>query len=196
MKTALVVLFALNALAHGQLTARDDFYYIGVNSPIRLCPLANDADYLVPAWFTWPHLGTMVPIDETFEFFYLPPRGYYGMDEMTYAVDGDRLTGRLIRTVHIWIGVDPADLNRDSAVDDLDLAVMLGNWRGTVSYARGNVWRIDTWDERETYGTVDDTDLAVLLATWNAAAPSGAAVPEPASVLLLATGLLAVMRKR
>ena len=47
-------------------------------------------------------------------------------------------------------------------------------------------------------GPVNDDDLSLLLANWNAATPpvGGSAVPEPATLALLAVGSLALIRRR
>jgi len=82
------------------------------------------------------------------------------------------------------------DANGNGFVDDVDLAVLLGNWEHDAG-------TITTWELGDfTYDTdVDDDDLAVLLGNWSWA-PGGAAVPEPATLSLLALGGLAATRRR
>ena len=81
------------------------------------------------------------------------------------------------------------DVDLSGHVDDDDLSLLLANW-GT-----GNTW--GTGDLNDS-GTVDDDDLSLILAQWNMGAPpmDGEAVPEPATLGLLAAGGLALIRRR
>ena len=80
------------------------------------------------------------------------------------------------------------DVNLSGLVDDDDLSLLLANWN------IGTTW--GTGDLNEN-GTVNDDDLSLLLANWGlggSAAPQ--AVPEPATLLLVALGGLALIRRR
>jgi len=80
---------------------------------------------------------------------------------------------------------DPGDADKDGDVDDDDLSLLLANWGGTVGCTKG-----------EFSGTppVDDDDLSLLLANWTGA--QAAAVPEPATMSLLAVGVLGLLRRK
>jgi probable HAF family extracellular repeat protein len=83
----------------------------------------------------------------------------------------------------------PGDANLDGTVDINDLTVVLANYGDT-----GTTW---TQGEFTGDGTVDINDLTIVLAHYGrslgSSAASMAAVPEPATIVLLAAGLGALL---
>ena len=90
-------------------------------------------------------------------------------------------TGDLVLTVTAVASA--GDANNDGSVDILDLDILGANW--------GQPDR--SWDEGSFNGDgqVDILDLDTLGANWG-----GGAVPEPATMALLALGAVAMLRKR
>jgi len=84
----------------------------------------------------------------------------------------------------------PGDADRNGLVDDDDLAILLSNWTGP--FGTGRTWQTGDFDRD---GNAADDDLSMLLSNWTRPPPAGAAVPEPATLSLLALGSLAVVRK-
>ena len=80
----------------------------------------------------------------------------------------------------------PGDADGDSDVDDDDLSLLLANWGSEVATcAQGEFSEVPP---------VDDDDLSLLLANWTG--PLGAAVPEPATMLLIGLAAPAMLRLR
>jgi len=82
-------------------------------------------------------------------------------------------------------GCDPGDADGDGDVDDDDLSLLLANW-GSQSAGCGQGEFNDT-------PPVDDDDLSLLLANWTG---TPGAVPEPATMALVALGGLALIRRK
>ncbi|MEZ6190611.1 MAG: PEP-CTERM sorting domain-containing protein [Phycisphaerales bacterium] len=83
------------------------------------------------------------------------------------------------------------DLNGDGFVGIADLNIVLGNWNQNVT--QGDLLLGDPSDD----GFVGIADLNIVLGNWNAGTPPSAnAVPEPATLGLLALGCAAVMKRR
>lgn len=84
---------------------------------------------------------------------------------------------------------ESGDFNRDSAVEQGDLSLLLSDWGATVQPVD---WT-SNWD-----GFVDQNELSDLLSNWGTGVGAVAAVPEPSAVALLGIGLLGIyaMRRR
>ncbi len=104
--------------------------------------------------------------------------------------DDVRLTAEI---VHVPI---PGDANDNGFVDDIDLAIVLGNWEQDPQII--STWGHGNFTEGSLGDTdVEDADLAVLLGNWTGGPPpAGAAVPEPATIALLTLGALTLARRR
>ncbi len=92
------------------------------------------------------------------------------------------------------VGGLSADFNTDGIVDLLDLDILGANWQAAGTAATGDA---------NGDGVVDLLDLDLLGAQWQqsgsfeaALAASGIAVPEPASMLLVAAGMGLIARRR
>lgn len=93
----------------------------------------------------------------------------------------------------------PGDANSDGVVDLSDLAILATSWNGQGTWYEGDF-------DRD--GEVGLADLAILASNWHGGAdlgvalesvglPSpGAQVPEPASIVILATGAAALFGVR
>ena len=77
------------------------------------------------------------------------------------------------------------DANRDGTTNGADLNVVLSNYNQT-----GATWAMGDFDGN---GTVNGADLNTVLSNYNQHLSVGVAVPEPATLVLLATGLLGLI---
>jgi hypothetical protein len=78
----------------------------------------------------------------------------------------------------------PGDATLDGTVDVSDLGVLAGHWGGPGRWQTGD-FSGDGW--------VDVSDLGILAGGWSTSSKS---VPEPTSLILLAAGGLALLRRR
>ena len=87
---------------------------------------------------------------------------------------------------------DPVDWNDDGVIDDLDLTELAVHWQQSVPP--------NTQGDADGNGFVDDLDLTALAVCWPGGDPGApgdvSAVPEPATLSLLAVGGLALLRRR
>ncbi len=91
----------------------------------------------------------------------------------------------------VFQGLTEGDANGDHAVNGGDLALMGGNWMVTS----GRVWLDGDFNGD---GAVDGGDLALIGGNWMwtlPAPPPGKAVPEPATLALLAMASAALLRR-
>jgi hypothetical protein len=113
----------------------------------------------------------------------------------TFAGEPVDLTSVLVKYTYL------GDVNLDGKVDDNDVTIMvLGYDRGLVS--------THTWQQGDIYGydgRIDDNDITVLVLNYGAGWKPGrggplgemsGAVPEPATLALLALGAAALWRRR
>jgi formylglycine-generating enzyme required for sulfatase activity len=79
------------------------------------------------------------------------------------------------------------DANLDGKVDFADFQLLLDRWVKPGNWAQGDF---------TGNGVVDFSDFQYVLDNWNPAGVSQSAVPEPATLCLLALGALAAIRRR
>jgi len=147
---------------------------------------AND-DVLMVVSMTPPAHGTLTPASGG-AFTYTPTPGYYGADSLTYWVhDGETYSAT---SATVWFSIlIPGDATGDGTVNDLDIAVVAGNWGQHVLGASMGDFNGD--------GIVGPADAAILTANWGAHAESSPArAPEPSAIVLLAMGTLGLVSRR
>ena len=81
----------------------------------------------------------------------------------------------------------PGDADGNSVVDDLDLTALAAHWEQYGGWADGDFSRD---------GFISDRDLTILALAWPAGGLDISAVPEPATLSLLALGGLALLRRK
>jgi len=82
----------------------------------------------------------------------------------------------------------PGDITLDDFVGGDDLDIVLGNWGKVVSgWTHGDV---------DANNFVGGADLDMVLASWGWGTPPAASVPEPATLALLASAGVALLRRR
>jgi hypothetical protein len=124
-----------------------------------------------------------------------------GSSDSKFDVNGDSFVDEqdlidhiatLVQRTDGGVGTYRGDFNLDGYVDATDLAILKAGFGLTgLGYALGNANADDF---------VDGTDLAIFKATFGLSgtpgAPNPPAVPEPATISLLALGGLAALRRR
>jgi hypothetical protein len=82
----------------------------------------------------------------------------------------------------------PGDANGDGSVDDTDASILGANWLKQS----GATWGMGDFNED---GKVNDQDAAIMAANW-APAGTGSSVPEPGTLVLLASAAAALCFRR
>ena len=87
----------------------------------------------------------------------------------------------------------PGDANNDKKVDGSDVTILAGNWQAGVGDPNPSTV---TWEMGDFNGDgqVDGSDVTILAGNWQYGVTAAtSAVPEPGTVALLATGLIALL---
>lgn len=97
--------------------------------------------------------------------------------------DGEVDGGDVDHLVREILGTEYGDATLDGSVDAADLSLLAGHWQTPADMG---------WAEADFTGdgAIDAADLSLLAGNWQWTAPTGATVPEPATVLLLVGGAI------
>ena len=106
--------------------------------------------------------------------------GTYDLDD-----DGDVDEDDMVYLVEVIMGILRGDFNGDGLVNGTDLSIMSGSFGSDVGYAAGNANCDDV---------VNGTDLSIMSSNFGLL-PT-AAVPEPATMSLVALASLAMLRRK
>jgi len=119
-----------------------------------------------------------------------------GMDEVRFSdVDrsADWLMASYLSDADNFLGwgdgpCSEVDWNDDGVIDDLDLTELAVHWQQSVpEYEQGDA---------DGNGFVDDLDLTALAVCWPGGDLDVSAIPEPATLSLLALGGVALLRRK
>ena len=101
----------------------------------------------------------------------------------------DAFSGEVVGSQYVvtFDGFTAGDSNGNHVVDFPDLSALAANWNQSGQWEEGDY---------SGDGTVGFDDLAVMAANWGWSKPTGAPVPEPASLAVLLAGGLALLRRR
>jgi len=105
-------------------------------------------------------------------------------DDLNYMIANDL---QWVNGASAGYGTVGGDFYLDGVVDNTDLTRLAANYGLSARWADGNA----NFDN-----TIDNTDLTILATNYGYTAPGLDAVPEPASLSLLAAGALALGRRR
>ncbi len=109
--------------------------------------------------------------------------GLCRMDDMEMMID---LLVEWAGPAEQGVGTAMGDFNLDGVVDTTDLTILATNFGSQATWAEGNA----NYDPM-----IDTTDLTILATNFGSQATS-AAIPEPASMCLLACGAIGLLRRR
>jgi hypothetical protein len=151
-----------------------DVNYDGVLNFLDIDAIYQHLTVAPPGYVNWPR--PLVAYNAQYD---VNGDGVVSQDDVTYELNHYFLTNY-------------GDANLDKATDFVDFQALLNNWQAngsSIGWAQGDF---------NGDGTVDFLDFQVLLNYWNPAgwnfAPSE--TPEPASLSLLALGVVVILRRR